>query len=77
MATNSQSDQEKPMSDQQAKIIFVLHTDQREQLDRIADRLRVSRSAVIRFAIDAYIHSFFSPQVAMNSQSDEEKPEAA
>jgi predicted transcriptional regulator len=59
------------MTEQQNKmVLFQLHVEQVEQLDRIAKTMRVSRSAIVRFAIDAYVASFFAPALATDSQAD-------
>lgn len=57
-------------TDQRVQTIVQLMAEQIEQLDRIADHLKVSRSAVIRFAVDAYVRSFILPNVATDSQNN-------
>ncbi len=39
-------------------------------LDRIAERQKVNRSIVVRWAIDAYIKSFFSPDYLLKEQKE-------
>jgi predicted transcriptional regulator len=57
------------VTDPRVQTVVQLSENRIKKLDEIADRLSVTRSVVIRFAIDAYVASFFVPTLATDSQS--------